>query len=420
MFRFLHAADLHLDSPLLGLERYEGAPVSELRGATRRALQELVGLAIRERAAFVVIAGDVFDGDWPDFNTGLFFVREMARLREAGIRVALVRGNHDAESQITRSLPLPDNVIVFDARKPQSVVWEDLDVAVHGQSFTDRTTAEDLAAGYPGAITGLFNIGVLHTSLDGRPGHANYAPTRLDVLRSKGYDYWALGHVHAREVACERPRIVFPGNTQGRHGRETGPKGCELVAVEDGEVRAEFVALDSVRWVHLRLAAGDTADRGALLAAVHEQLRDASREAGDRMLAVRLTVQGAGPIYEAVMPKLHAIEADIRALALDIGPSSVWIEKIRFDLHPAFDRKQAASRPDAVGEILRQVDALSCSQADLGDLARDALADLMSKLPPEAHDGVDGLRLDEPELLARLLGDAEGILIARLQEALRQ
>jgi DNA repair exonuclease SbcCD nuclease subunit len=419
MFRFVHAADLHLDSPLLGLERYEGAPVSELRGATRRALRELVGLAIRDRAAFVLIAGDVFDGDWPDFNTGLFFVREMARLREAGIRVALVRGNHDAESQITKSLPLPDNVIVFDARKPESVVWDDLRVAVHGQSFTDRTMSEDLAAGYPKAIPGFFNIGVLHTSLDGRPGHANYAPTRLDVLRSKGYDYWALGHVHAREVVYERPRVVFPGNTQGRHARETGPKGCELVTVEDGEIQAEFVALDSVRWAHLHLPVGDTADREALLAAVYEQLREASRGNGDRLLAVHLTVEGAGPLYEAVMPRLDAIEADIRALALDIGPSPVWIEKIRFRLHPAFDRNQAAARPDAVGEILRQVDALSASQADLGDLARDALGDLMSKLPPEAREGVDSLRLDEPEILARLLADAEGILIARLQETVR-
>ena len=296
---------------------------------------------------------------------------------------------------------------------------QDLGVVLHGQSFTDRTTTEDLAAGYPKAISRLFNIGVLHTSLDGRPGHANYAPTRLDVLRSKGYDYWALGHVHAREVVCESPRIVFPGNTQGRHARETGPKGCELVTIEDGEIQAEFVALDSVRWTHLHLPAGELADREALLATVYEQLREASRGAGDRILAVRLTVQGTGPLYEAVMPRLDAIEAELRAIALDIGPSSVWIEKIRFDLHPAFDRKQAASRPDAVGEILRLVDSLSSSQADLSDLVREALADLISKLPPEAHEGVDSLRLDEPGILARLLGDAEGILIARLQEAVR-
>src|SRR5689334_9322509 len=107
--KFIHAADIHLDSPLRGLEQYEGAPVTQLRGATRRALENLTRLCLEEQVDFLLIAGDVYDGDWPDYSTGLFFAGQMSLLREAGIRVFLVRGNHDAASQITSQLKLPDN-----------------------------------------------------------------------------------------------------------------------------------------------------------------------------------------------------------------------------------------------------------------------------------------------------------------------
>ncbi len=123
--KFIHAADVHLDSPLHGLERYEGAPVAEMRGATRRALENLVDLCRDERADFLLLAGDLYDGDWRDFGTGLFFAAQMVRLREAGVRVFVVRGNHDAASRITRSLRLPDNVHVFASRRPETVVDDD-------------------------------------------------------------------------------------------------------------------------------------------------------------------------------------------------------------------------------------------------------------------------------------------------------
>ena len=136
MFSFIHAADVHIDSPLWGLERYEGAPVDEIRGATRRSFENLVTLAIEEKVDFVIIAGDLYDGEWKDYNTALFFVREVAKLRDAGIRVFAVTGNHDAASQITRSLRMPDNVTLFSTRKPQTIRLDSLGVALHGQSFT--------------------------------------------------------------------------------------------------------------------------------------------------------------------------------------------------------------------------------------------------------------------------------------------
>lgn len=412
--KFLHSADIHLDSPLLGLDRYDGAPVDELRGATRRAFRSLVDSAIELAVDFVLIAGDIHDGPWRDFNTGLWFVRELGRLKEAGIRVAMVRGNHDAEGEITKNLKLPDNALFLDSRRCQTIRWDDLGVAVHGRSFATGFVSDDLAATYPAAASGWFNIGLLHTSLTGRPGHANYAPTTLDVLRSKGYDYWALGHVHAREVVVESPRIAFPGNLQGRHARETGPKGCELVTVEGSDISAEPLVLDAARWMQLGIDATALEDLDALLDRVHVHLEAATAEAGDRILAARLNITGSAALYERLVPRFDEMEAELRALGTRFG-SGVWIEKIRFAPQPRLDRAAALQRQDAIGEVLRLVDRLGTSEDEFMALAREAAGDLASKLPVGLLQGEEGLRLSDPEFLAPFLAEAEGLLLSRFQ-----
>ena len=232
MFQFIHAADIHLDSPLRGLTSFDDAPVDQIRTATRRAFENLVDLAIRESVAFVVIAGDLWDGDWPDAGPGLFFIKQAKRLRQEGIPVYVVKGNHDAENTLTRELRYPDNVHLFGHLRPETVRLNPLNVAIHGQSFREANITSDLAAVYPPPVPGAFNIGLLHTCLDGDSRHYAYAPASVDALAAKHYQYWALGHVHQRR-ALERSGvpIVFPGNLQGRYIPETGPKGCELVTV---------------------------------------------------------------------------------------------------------------------------------------------------------------------------------------------
>ena len=142
--RFIHAADLHIDSPLRGLNRFEGAPVARLRSATRQALTRLVDLALDEEVDFVLIAGDLYDRDWQDFHTGLFVREQMVRLGRAGVKVFIVQGNHDAQGVISRQLPWPDNVKVFSSRSAETVKLDDLRVAIHGHSFPDREVPEDL------------------------------------------------------------------------------------------------------------------------------------------------------------------------------------------------------------------------------------------------------------------------------------
>ena len=413
MIRFLHASDLHVDSPLRGLDRYDGAPVERLRTATRSALERLVDKAISERVDFVLFAGDIYDRDWQDFHTGLFFREQMVRLGRANIRVFIVQGNHDAQGVITKQLVLPANVTVFSSRSAQTIRIDELYLAIHGRSFPERAVDEDLVPSYPAPIPGFFNIGMLHTSLTGRVGHDTYAPTDIPTLIAKGYDYWALGHVHAREVICQQPRIVFPGNLQGRHANETGAKGCELVTVEAGRIEAEFVALDVVRWSQVSLSLNGVDRLETLSGVFHDTMEPLLIGTTDRLHAVRVTLTGSTALHRIEATQPGTLAAALQAAAQDVSEAEIWIEQVRLELSTPLDRAQAALRQDAVGELVRLVDSIAGDPAELMRRAQADLGDLLSSMPQEVSAG-DVPRLDDVGELRRLLMDAEATVLARL------
>ena len=411
--RFIHASDLHIDSPLRGLDRYDGAPVERLRSATRSALERLVDKALAERVDFLLLAGDIYDRDWQDFHTGLFFRGQMVRLERAGIRCFIVQGNHDAQGVISRQLTLPSNVTVFSSRAAQTIRLDDLSVAIHGRSFPEREVNEDLVPSYPPPVPGFFNIGLLHTSLTGRAGHDTYAPTDLPTLVAKGYDYWALGHVHAREVLNELPRIVFCGNLQGRHAKETGAKGCELVTVEAGRVEAEFIALDVVRWSQLSVPLDGVDRLESLNEAFARALEPVLAGTTDRLHAVRVTLTGSTELHRLEAAQPGTLAAAMHAAAQDIGTAEIWIEQVRLDLSTPLDRARAAQRQDAVGELVRLVDTIAGDDQELMRRAQVELGDLLGAMPAEVTAG-DVPRLDDPAELRSLLMDAEATVLARL------
>jgi DNA repair exonuclease SbcCD nuclease subunit len=281
----------------------------------------------------VILAGDLYDGDWVDFRTGLFVHEQLARLKPHGICVFVARGNHDAESLITRQLPEQPHVQVFRSRKAHIHVLAELGVAVHGRSFPDRVVNEDLVLAYPDPVPGCFNIGVLHTSLAGSPDHGTYASTRVDRLVATGYDHLALGHIHARQVVLESaPRIVFTGNLQGRHARETGPKGCEIVTVEHGQItHTEFVALDAVRWHGLTLQAAPSGGIEVLCAQFVAALGDLLGEGPEvraRLHVVRVRLQGQSPLHHLEASRPGSLEAALQATLLHWDSPEGWIERV--------------------------------------------------------------------------------------------
>lgn len=407
--RFIHAADLHLDSPLSGLRERAGEQAEKLIGATRRAFERLVDFAVDESVDLVVIAGDVFDGDWPDHGTGLFFVKMLARLNAANIPVAMIRGNHDAASVISRRLSWPSNVREFSSRSPETWTLPELGVAIHGQSFADRAIPQNLAAGYPEPAPGLFNIGVLHTSATGRPGHDTYAPCELGDLKSKGYDYWALGHVHTREVLCEDPYVIFPGNLQGRHVNEPGAKGFTLVTVEGGRVRqVEPIQVDVVRWARVVVDVSSASALDETCPLIGRALKAAVDEADGRMLAIRLVLTGASPAHRVLAGDPERLEAECSSLALQ-AQGDVWIERVEVETVLPETAPTSSEGFNDLVQLLRDVrtDPDECA------VIRDALEQGLGKLPAgaRAKSGLDHLA---PEQLERILADAEALLLHHL------
>jgi DNA repair exonuclease SbcCD nuclease subunit len=382
MFKFLHAADIHLDSPLRGLDRYDGAPVDECRLATRRALENLVRVAVDERVAFVLIAGDLYDGDWEDFNTGLFFSKQMARLLDEKINVFLIRGNHDAANKMTRELRSLGNVRFLSTDRPETVLLEDVGVAIHGQGYSRQDVRENLARTYPHRTAGFFNIGMLHTCVDGRDGHDPYAPCALDDLRCRGYGYWALGHIHEREELNKKgdPPIMFCGNLQGRHVKEAGPKGCLLVTVDDAHnVVTEPRWLDVLRWATCVVDASGADDVDKVLARFHGELPALLNGAEGRLLALRVELQGDCRAHAALAADSVRLTNEIRNTAIEAGGGRIWVEKTVSRTRP-HQSSTPALADDSRAELTAFLNELRSDEAQLKELAEGAAGDLLTRL----------------------------------------
>lgn len=395
-FRFIHAADLHLDSPLIGLAKKSEDSAARLDDASRRAFDNLVALAIEEDCRLIVIAGDIFDGQWRDYRTGLFFADRMRRLSQASIRVIIIAGNHDAENRFASRLEYSDNVRLLSQRHPESVVIEELGVVVHGQSFPQRDVMDNLAFAYPSPVPGRFNIGLLHTACGGSEGHLNYAPCTVAQLVNHGYQYWALGHIHTRRELSKAPYIVYPGNLQGRSVKETGPKGATLVEVRDGSVALiEHRALDVVRWSveDVKLTGMET--REALLPAVRESVERAFAGCDGRALAMRLRVVGSTRLHAELAATAASVREEIETLAASIA-SDIWIEKVEVRTSPA--KASADVDPTVAGKLRQAVECLAAGSW-LAERVEARLAEIKIKLPAGARSDelFQVLRADGPE-----------------------
>jgi len=410
--KFLHAADIHLDSPLRGLEKYEGAPAEKIRLASRHALENLVALAIEQKVDFVLLAGDTFDGDGRDWNTALFFVNQMGRLADANVPVLMISGNHDAISKMTRSVVLPRNVTLLGTKRCETVRLEELQVAIHGQSFQTASVSENMVPGYPSAVKNWFNIGLLHTSLDCAGGeHACYAPCRLDDLDGKEYHYWALGHIHKREV--KKGNVVYSGNIQGRHIKESGAKGCILVTVENwSEPHLEFQPLDVFRWEPCLVDATGAADGDELIVRFQKEAARLSELHEGMPLGLRVTFRGRCDAHAELARAPDRWMNHVRSAVADIGSGNIWVERVKLETQEEVIRVQP-SEDGPLGELAQLVREFSSNDYRLSELSAE-LNELVAKLPLELKEGADPLPVADPAWLRQLVNQAEPLLAGRL------
>ncbi len=393
-FRFVHTADIHLDSPLRSLALKDKTLANIVRSATREAFQRICRLCIEEDAEALLIAGDLYDGDRTSMKTGAFLAAELSALAEAGVRVFIVRGNHDALSSITKRLDLPDAVHVFDMRgAPQ--IFEARDgqrIAVHGVSFNAPHIEDSLLPRYKPAVPDAVNIGLMHTSLEGAEGHDPYAPVSLQALMQHGYHYWGLGHIHKRSVASGAATVVMPGIPQGRHINEDGPKSVTLGTVsDDGAISVEERIVAGA--VFQRASARLPADGGmaALRAAAMETLTAVRDAAAPAAAIVRLKLEGDTADLWRLRRDADLVLDSVRQAAEALG--QVWVERLDFaDAAPP----KATAGDMAIGALADHLDAV---RADPGFLA-DAEAELEALI---------GSRVFPPELRDAFAADADAL-----------
>lgn len=402
--RLVHAADLHVDSPLRGLSRLGDDDLAQrLRTATRVALDRLVDLVLEVRADALVIAGDLYDGDWHDWSTGHAVTTALARLSDHGVPVVTIAGNHDAASEITRSLRLPSGVRALSTGAPQTVTFDDVGLAVHGQGFATRAVTENIVVRYPDRLPGYVNVGLLHSSVEGAAGHDTYAPCSVADITGLGYDYVALGHVHDRRVLADGEHTVaFSGNLQGRHPRETGPKGAWVVDVDGpgAGARMEFRALDVARWESVGVDVGAAAGLDDVLDAVGGALVGVALDAQGRDVVARVRLTGA----TRAAGELLDVETVTEQVRSEGARAGVTVEKVSVRTTSrggggAVDADLLAAVAAAAGVLAGDEERLRALlgplAAEVGPLVREAgLLDLTSGKALAALVGSAGQGLD--------------------------
>jgi exonuclease SbcD len=407
-FSFIHAADLHLGSPFTGLTIRDEAVAKRFAAASRDAFSSLVTNAIDATVGFVVIAGDVYDGEWKDASIGLFFNREVARLERAGIPLYFLKGNHDAESVVTKAISLPDSVHQFPTTKAKTFQIKDLKVALHGRSFLDRAVTENYALTYPAPLPGHFNIGVLHTSCDGRPDHANYAPCSVQDLASRNYQYWALGHVHEYEELSHDPWIVFPGNLQGRNVRERGPKGAVIVDVIDGHVAGvRRLIVDCARWADVSVDLAGIDEETDMLRTITDAIHPVAQDAEGRLLALRVRLEGQTSLHRRLKADPRTFTDEVQAAAHRCH-EDIWLERLQIETKEPAVPTANQSHPEALLDLGAMLAGIE-HDPSVHARAAEIVATIADRLPAGIATGDIPLADD----LDKLLGDAGALVLGR-------
>ncbi|NBZ86485.1 DNA repair exonuclease [Rhodobacteraceae bacterium CYK-10] len=374
-FRFLHTADLHLDSPLVSLALRDPALAAEVATASRTTLTRIIDLCLSEQVHALIIAGDLWDGSQTSAKTPRFLKQELQRLSDAGIRCFIIRGNHDAASKVTRELDPPPLTHVFGTKAAtQSFEAGGQMIAVHGLSFAEGAVPESLLPRYPAPVPGAFNIGMMHTSLNGAQGHDLYAPCAVADLDAHGYDYWALGHIHIRSQHLGRAAVVMPGIPQGRDMGEAGPRSVTLGHF-DGKLTLEERFLAPLRFDRVTLDLTGLTDWTELLARLQATLHGAPRT--EDHLVLRATLTGATPLAFRIARDLDRLKQE--ALTLAEGLPGLWIDKLE-------NRTTGEAASALPADLVQIVTAdLPADPAVMETLTRLA-ADVLQDLPPELRD----------------------------------
>ena len=424
-YRFIHAADIHLDSPLRSLALRNSELAKLIGNATRRAFEKIIDLALSEHVHALLIAGDLYDGDQTSMKTARFLAEQLRRLDQAGIDVFIIRGNHDALSKITKELILPERVQIFD-RKARAITVAAPDheqpVVFHGLSFSKPHAPESLLPHYSHPVSDAVNIGLMHTSLNGAEGHDLYAPVSVADLQSHDFHYWALGHIHKRAVYAATTQynstVVMAGNPQGRDINEAGAKSVTLVTIDDsGTVHTEerLTSVAQFERVHVDVSACE--DWRSVIQAIHNALEAKRGATASEHLVARLHLTGSTAVAWQMRRDHDLLLTEAEDKASQVG--DCWIEKLEIECTPP--RKNQSSDTLLAADPLQELGRLITDELAGNTLFQSSLAEqmdaLVKKLPAEIRNLFGGDETQAQALITDLLQKGSEDVLAELSAA---
>jgi len=386
--RFIHAADLHLDSPFRGIGSASVALKDRLQAATLGALRRVVDHTIESKADFLLIAGDIYDSKDRNLRALVSFRSEMERLAERNIPAFIVHGNHDPLNGWGSGFQLPPNVVTFGGRADtEPFIRRGREVAqITGVSYARERITDNLAAGLKPPENAAYSIALLHANIGHQAGHADYAPATVEELATAGFNYWALGHVHTQSTLASDPAmIVYPGNTQGRNPRESGPRGCLQVDVDTyGRAHLEFIDTSIARWVHLEISIAGIGAMDQLVDLMLAKGREAAAAFGGPTVA-RCTIRGNGALHRDLQRE------DMNEELAELLGSVVIAESVRIATGPELDFESLVRTETMVSDFLKLTDR-ALEDAEMRQRLTDSLAPLFRRkdMPP-----IDDTRMRE-------------------------
>ena len=409
MIKILHTADVHLDSPLRSLALRNVDLRDTVAAASRAAFSRLIDFALSEQVAALLIAGDLFDGKERSARTGAFLTTELDRLRLVGIKVFYIKGNHDAENPITGTLDLPDNVHVFDARGGKVKLADD--VWIHGVSFAERHAADSLLPRFKEPVEGAVNIAMLHSSLAGAPGHDIYAPCSVADLVGMGFDYWALGHIHKRQVHSEAPWVIMPGIPQGRDIGEAGSKSASLLKIENGAIDVVEVPTSVVDFIQTTLDVTEAENDDALRAMLREHLSEQRNEINAPTGVLRVTLKGRPARYWQIVRDRDVWLEQVTDIARAMG--DIWIDKLLFDLSAPETAEDTVS---ATNELWSTMEAIN-SEPGFAAIAQQEVETILQDLPATLRERMMPDETARDALVEKLAKAGANRVLARMKGA---
>lgn len=353
---FIHAADLHLGRAFAGLKNLPEPIYSKVLESGFQALENLIAAAIEHKADFVLFVGDIFDSNLVSLRTYIRFREQLEKLNKHGIQVFMCHGNHDPLEN-DHMIKWPDNVSVFQdetvSKKALTTKSGEI-VHIYGFSYTKKQVTENKSNQFQKNGDAHFHIAMLHGNAEGQTEHDPYAPFSVQELVDKDFDYWALGHIHKRQILSTNPPIVYSGNIQGMNKKELGEKGCMLVTLSKYEdASLTFVPTAPIIWREEAIDITNVETWDEAVAKI-ETLKERLRTENTFLL---LRFEGYGKIHDYLQErnKLEDLILTLNECESD-REKFVWIVDIFVHTTRNWDRDELIERQDFIGELMRTID----------------------------------------------------------------